>query len=205
MNDEKQFETAYSAAEAWREVLKEKGYDPKPVTRWFCIRFAILSRAWRRILRHTGFKRFAPVRALEFGCGGAQLVPLYVNGWNCTDVDVSPEVLARAQVYIERAQKHCRPKGTIEPKCADFKDYDTESSTYDINFQFGVREYFLEDCERQRYVKKMFDATRPGGFVVAVVPNGDHAFRTEQRERGLGGHTIPKRDFDQWSRWRKHC
>jgi hypothetical protein len=37
-------------ADAWREALKKKGYEPTLVTRWSCIRLAILSRKWRRSL-----------------------------------------------------------------------------------------------------------------------------------------------------------
>jgi SAM-dependent methyltransferase len=197
MNGEERFETTDTVADAWRKELKERGYEPQTLTRWSCIRFAILSRTWRRILRRTaGLSRFAPIRALEVGCGGgAQLVPLYVNGWNCVGVDVSPEVLARARVYAENADKHCQAAGNIEFRCLNFLDLDPDPVGFDVTFHFGVLEHYLDAAERRHHLEKMFNVTRPGGFVVSFVPNGGHILRAQQRDRGLGGYIIPEIDY----------
>ena len=184
-------------AEAWRQELKAQGYESLAVTARSCLKFRLLSRSWRRILRHTGLGRFRPVRALEFGCGGGvHLVPLFANGWDCTGVDCSEEVLARAHQYVEAVRKGpCPPRGHIAFVCRDFIDLDPGNNLYDLTFQFGVLEHFLNDKERMRYVQKMFDVTRPGGFVVSAVPNGCHAIRQAQREKGLGGYRIPEIDY----------
>jgi len=190
---------ATSVAEAWRLELKTQGYEPPAVTRRQCLKFFILSRAWRRILRCTGLSRFGSVRALEFGCGGgAHLVPLFANGWLCTGVDCSSDVLERARQYVD-AVRHgpCPPRGSIKFVCSDFADFETDTGIYDLTYQFGVLEHFLNDEERLGYVQKMFDATRPGGFVVSAVPSGCHPMRSAQRERGLGGYLIPEMDYSR--------
>lgn len=190
---------AASVTEAWRQELKVQGYEPPEVTTRTCLKFRLLSRAWRRILRHTGLRRTDGVRALEFGCGGgAHLVPLFANGWLCTGVDSSEEVLARAHRYVEAVRRGpCPGRGQIEFVCGDFINFDPGETRFDLTFQFGVLEHFLDDAERLRYVQKMFDITRPGGFVVSAVPNGCHVIRREQRERGLGGYRIPEIDYSK--------
>lgn len=81
--------------------------------------------------------------------------------------------------------------------CSDFADFETDTGIYDLTYQFGVLEHFLNDEERLGYVQKMFDATRPGGFVVSAVPSGCHPMRSAQRERGLGGYLIPEMDYSR--------
>ena len=186
-----------SVTVAWRQVLKEEGYEPPVISARTCLKYRLLSRAWRRILGHTGLGRFAPVRALEFGCGGGvHLVPLYANGWHCTGVDCSEEVLARARRYAEAARNGpCPARGQIDLVCHDFIDFDPGETRFDLAYQFGVLEHFLDDAERLRYLRKMFEVTRPGGFVVSAVPNGCHPLRREQREHGLGGYRIPEIDY----------
>ena len=197
MNHRSNIKLCSSVSKAWIESLKEKGYEAPSVTRKSCLKFMLLSRSWRRILNHTSLKRFDPVRVLEFGCGGgAQLVPLFTNGWICTGIDCSEEVLDRARCYVENVKNSfCRIRGTIEFKCLDFLNYEPDSNLFDLTFQFGVLEHFLDYDERMRYLRKMFDVTRPGGFVVSSVPNGCHLMRQEQRNKGLGGYNIPEIDY----------
>lgn len=183
--------------DTWRRELKESGYETPKISRWDYIKFKLLTRAWRRILRHTRLRRCRSHRALEFGCGGgAHIVPLAVNGWACTGIDCSPEVLSRAQQYVKRVNEVCvGPKIDITLKCADFLNYKPPSEGFDLTFQFGVLEHFLDSEERFQYVRKMLDCTRPGGFIVSAVPNGCHVLRREQREKGLGGYNIPEIDY----------
>lgn len=185
-----------SVPDLWKETLRNGGYEPPRLTRIGCLRLRFLSRAWRRILRVTGFKRSNPVRALEFGCGGgAHLVPLAANGWDCTGVDCSVEVVARAQAYVEQARGlACGRLGKVKFFCGDFKDF-AATESYDITYQFGVLEHFLDATERMQYLEKMFALTKEDGYVVSVVPNGKHPLRQQQRQRGLGGYSIPEIDY----------
>ena len=187
---------AGSVTEAWKEHLKEAGYEAPEVTGASCAKVLRLSRSWRRILSATGMAADRPARVLEFGCGGGrQLMPLYVRGWDCTGVDVSPEVIERARTFARGVDAHCSPKGRLHLLCVDFKDYLPEGGPFDLTFHFGVMEHFLDDSERFAYLKKMFDLTRPGGWVVSVVPCGIHPLRAEQRAAGLGGYKIPEIDY----------
>ena len=196
MNDSKMAD-AKKVTRAWQETLKKDGYDTPEITAKDCKRFRKLSRAWRRILHHTGLSKTAPVSALEFGSGGgAHLVPLFVNGWNCTGIDCSNEVIARANGYVDAVrQSACAPQGSIQFVNQDFIDFIPPGEHYDLTYQFGVLEHFLNDADRLNYVQKMFDVTRVGGYVVSAVPNGGHALRRRQREEGLGGYLIPEIDY----------
>jgi SAM-dependent methyltransferase len=134
---------------------------------------------------------------LEFGCGGgAQLVPLFSNGWSCAGIDCSAEVLSRAQQYVKQvvAGELLRSdRGRIVFICDDFLNY-TNDNLFDMTFQFGVLEHFLNDEERVQYLQKMFDLTKPDGFVASAVPNGEHVFRAQQKIMGPG-YKIPEIDY----------
>jgi SAM-dependent methyltransferase len=185
-----------SVSEVWKENLREAGYEAPDVSAANCAKVLRLRRSWRRIFGATGMLVGRPARVLEFGCGGGhQLMPLYVRGWDCTGVDVSPEVIERARTFARGVDTHCSPKGRLRLICLEFKDYLPEGGLFDLTFQFGVLEHFLDDSERFAYLKKMFDLTRPGGWVVSMVPCGLHPLRAEQRALGLGGYKIPEIDY----------
>jgi SAM-dependent methyltransferase len=184
-----------AVAAAWVDTLKAAGYETPQVNCWTRAKFFLLSRVWRRILRHTGLKRRTPVRALEFGCGGGyQLIPLAANGWHCTGIDCSPEVLDRARAYAAAVAARGALRGSATFKLLDFMQFEPEE-LFDLSFQFGVLEHYLDAAARLRYLQKMFDCTRPGGFVVSYVPNGGHPWRARQKEQGLGGYGIPEIDY----------
>jgi len=184
--------------EAWQNELKEGGYEPPAMSLSLRMKLTFLSRSWRRILRQIGPKLSEKPSVLDFGCGGgAQLVPLFSNGWSCVGIDSSEEVLSRAQQYVKQVVEGNllrSDKGSIVFVCDDFLNY-TSDNLFDITFQFGVLEHFLNDEERVQYLQKMFDLTKPGGFVVSSIPNGEHVFRAQQKALGLGCYRIPEIDY----------
>ena len=185
-----------SVTEQWRAELRDTGYETPRVGARDCARMLLLSRVWRRVLRHTALGRSHDVTALEFGVGGGdQLVPLYMRGWQCVGVDCSADVVRRAEEYVRRVEARCRPKGAINFVVADFLEFPVAGKGFDIVFQFGVLEHFLDDAERSSYLGKMFEQTRPGGWVVSYVPNGLHPARRRQKEQHLGGYNIPEIDY----------
>jgi SAM-dependent methyltransferase len=190
--------SAFNVTEAWKDELKKGGYEPPAMSLSLKIKLTFLSRTWRRILKYTGLKLSKQTNVLEFGCGGgAQLVPLFSNGWLCVGIDCSEEVLSRAQQYVNQVvdgEFLRSDKGRIAFICDDFLNY-TNDNLFDMTCQFGVLEHFLNDEERLRYLQKMFDLTKPGGFVVSSVPNGEHLFRAKQKALGLGGYIIPEIDY----------
>src|SRR4029453_3360544 len=76
-------------------------------------------------------------------------------------------------------------------------DFLTFSATgaYDLVFNVGVVEHFLDPQERRQAVRRMFDLARPGGYVVSVVPSGAHPLRARMRAEGLGGYCVPEIDY----------
>ena len=183
---------------AWQNELKSAGYEPPAMSLTLILKFIFLSRSWRRILKNTGLKLADMNSVLEFGCGGgAQLVPLFANGLSCVGIDCSKEVLFRAQQYSDLLIKRRffrNRKGCIKFICEDFLNYNP-NKLFDMTFQFGVLEHYLDDQERITYLQKMFNLTKPDGFVVSYVPNGEHPFRSKQKTLGLGGYKIPEIDY----------
>ncbi|MEK7476861.1 MAG: methyltransferase domain-containing protein [Candidatus Coatesbacteria bacterium] len=185
-----------SAAARWRRALKSGGYDAPPVTRLTGLRFAVLSRAWRRILRHTGLGRTGAVRALEVGCaGGQQCIRLFANGWHCVGLDLSPEVIGRARLYARRVKQVLAPRGSMRFVVGDFMTWRPPARRFDLVFHVGVLEHFLDRRRRLAFLRRMFLMARPGGWVMSMVPNGLHVMRAEQRRKGLGGYNVPEIDY----------
>lgn len=184
--------------ESWENELREHGYEPPSVTWVLRLKFAVLSRVWRRIMRCVRISPSTPAKLLEFGCGGgAQIIPIAVNRrWQCVGIDCSEEVLARAEAYLDRiVSSNICLKGTVKLVRADFLDCTPQDGPFDITVQFGVLEHYLNSSERLPYLQKMFELTKPGGFVVSAVPNGGHVLRRRQRLEGLGGYKIPEIDY----------
>jgi len=184
-------------AEDWRRTFKKVGgYEPVPVGRLTALRFAVLSRAWRRILRRTGFSAFAPIRALDVGCaGGYQCVRLSANGWHCVGLDASPDVIRHARQFARNVRSVMRPRGTMRFVVGDFFKYRPPARGFDLVFHVGVVEHFLDRRERLAFLKRMFAAARPGGYVMSMVPNGQHVLRRKMRRHGLGGYIVPEIDY----------
>ncbi len=97
---------------------------------------------------------------MEFGCGGGhQLIPLYINDRECVGVDISKDVIERAIIYTQNIDEKFTAKGTIKIIVKDFIEYDP-NELFDMTFQFGVLEHFIDDCERIRYLKKCLNVQR---------------------------------------------
>ena len=42
----------------------------------------------------------------------------------------------------------------------------------------------------------MFNLCKPRGYIVSVVPNGKHPWRSKMRNERLGGYNAPEIDYD---------
>lgn len=183
-----------SVADRWVEVLKEGGYEPPPVSKHNVTQLARFTRIWKRLHRLLDIK--AGETFFEFGCGGGQhLIPLALQGHSVTGIDASNDVLQRCQSYVAQVEKLTERRLPITLVHGDFLEYETKQQ-YDVVFNFGVIEHFLDDTERLAAVRKMVQLTRPGGHIVSVVPNGIHPLRARQRAENLGGYDIPEIDYD---------
>ena len=187
--------TRFSAvAKKWQEDLAHGGYEKHLKNKIDFYRIKFFSRAWKTILKVTKLKPDASV--FEFGCGGGnQLVPLALNGYKCIGIDCSEDVLIRCKNLISDAEKFTKNSLNIQLIYGDFLSY-SSSEKFDMVFNFGVIEHFLDDKEREKIIQKMFILCKPGGYVVSVVPNGAHPMRERMKNEGLGGYHIPEIDYD---------
>lgn len=187
-----------NVAEKWVEVLKRDGYEEHIYKKSECRKMKKFSRVWRRIFRCINLNPYGrnDLSIFEVGCGGCKhLVQFALNGWKCVGIDCSEEVLKRAKNYIREISRICRNKLDIELIYGDFLNYIPIEEKFDIVFHVGVLEHFLNLKERMIALKKMFDLTKPGGYVISIVPNGIHPLRKEMKEKGLGGYFIPEIDY----------
>ena len=178
----------------WQEALATGGYENE-VKNWRDFdRLTRLTRTWKYILEVTNLKPGDSV--FEFGCGGGdKLVPLVLRGYRCSGIDCSEDVLVRCQKYVADVEKFAGKSLNIQLMCGDFLCFSLQGN-YDLVINFGVIEHFIDDSERQIAIAKMFEICKPGGYVISVVPNGQHPLRERMRKEGLGGYCIPEIDYD---------
>lgn len=190
-----------SVGEKWKYSLQTGGYSHQCNTYVEFKRIRRLSRTWRIILKKTGLR--PPMSCLEIGCGGGiHLVRLALNGFTAHGLDVSPEVVERAHQFINSVEKYDPSVASIRLMEGDFLRIDVmgENMTslnlqYDLVYNFGVIEHFLDRKERLEFLSREFKLAKPGGFVISVVPSGMHPYRKEQKKHGWGGYDIPEIDY----------
>jgi 2-polyprenyl-3-methyl-5-hydroxy-6-metoxy-1,4-benzoquinol methylase len=131
-----------NVSERWVEELKEEGYEYHVTGEKDC-RQLKLSRVWQRIFKAAQFNHPGKLRVLEVGCGGGtQLAKLAALGCQCVGIDVSKEVLARAENYFREIRNVCGRELDIHLITGDFYDI-TQSELggqFDLVFNFGVIE-----------------------------------------------------------------
>ncbi|RJQ43495.1 MAG: class I SAM-dependent methyltransferase [Nitrospiraceae bacterium] len=186
---------AQNVTEAWQKALKDSGYEHQKSRK---TKYAVLKtpRLWKKIFKHMSFAEKSNLSAFEVGCGGGKhIASLSLNGWNCVGIDCSREVLERARQYIDHIASIIGKALHVDLLYGDISHY-TAPHKFDLVFQVGVLEHFLEDAERANVLLKMLNLTKPGGHIVSVVPNGKHPFRKKMKELHLGGYNIPEIDYN---------
>jgi len=189
-----------SIAEQWQKLLKEGGYEHHSKDFQDCQKLKKFSRLWQRIFQIT---KINPIvlqksrKVFEVGCGGGKhLASLALNGWQCVGIDCSKEVLERAANFIKEISQICRQNISIELIFGDFLAYQPKrEEKFDLVYQVGVLEHFLDTDERLLALKKMFEITKPGGYVISIVPSGIHPLRVKMKKENLGGYNIPEIDY----------
>jgi SAM-dependent methyltransferase len=182
----------YNASQAWKQALSLPGkYELHCSSLQDIQRLQKLGHVWKRSLQVTGIQ--PPAQLFELGCGGGiHLARLALNGFQVHGIDVSDAVAARAQTFLEEIRQFQSIEATIE--VADIFNYHSEI-TYDMCFHFGVVEHFLEVSERQQIWDNLYKLTKPGGWILSVVPCGQHFMRSMVRQHGLAGYNIPEIDY----------
>lgn len=185
-----------SVAEQWKDALKDTGYEHSAISKNDCAKLKRFGRVWRRILRYA---KLSPcgLKIFEAGCGGAKhLIPFALHGARCTGLDFSPEVLKRAQAYINEVEKVCGRELNIKLVEGNFLTYKpTVSDSCNLVFHSGVIEHFLDDKERLTFLQNMFALANLGGYIVSIVPSGAHPLRAKMKDLKLGGYGIPEVDY----------
>lgn len=186
-----------SVAEKWQEALRESGYEHETLREGDYVRLKKFPRVWCRVFRALGLKPEELRRVFEAGCGGGKhLVPFALSGVECTGLDFSREVLARAGQYVDEVRALCKVSLDVNFIKNDFLTYKPEKTAiYDLVFHVGVIEHFCDDAERLTFLKNMFNLARHGGYVVSIVPSGTHPLRLKMKELKLGGYGIPEVDY----------
>jgi SAM-dependent methyltransferase len=182
-----------SVADRWRQELAAGGYAQSANTPDGVRRLSRLSRSWRIILEKCQLSPAASL--LELGCGGgAHLLPLALNGYRVVGIDCSGDVLARCRALIHEVEGVVERRLPIELIEGDVLTF-APVAQYDLVFNFGVIEHFINPAERCVAMDRMFAACKPGGWVVSVVPSGAHPLRARVRAEGLGGYRVPEIDY----------
>ncbi len=185
--------SAHHATVGWRTTLERGGYEHHCDERTFR-RMERLPYVWRRILKATELR--APSRVFELGCGGGkQMAVLGVQGFTVRGIDCSPEVVRRAERFLSEVRGFRSIDVSVE--CADIFTYDVtdELNAYDLSFHSGVIEHFLSAGARRAVWEKLNAMTKPGGWIVSIVPCGKHFMRRQIRDEGLCGYAIPEIDY----------
>jgi len=188
-----------SIADRWREELKKSGYNHHIKEAGGCRKISKPSRTWRKIFKEIGLNLSRPenVSIFEAGCGGGgQLAIFALNGFKCVGLDVSKEVLERAKTYMNEIRNSCDKKIEVDFICDDIIDFSGGDDKFDLVFHVGVLEHFLDDNERFRALKNMFNLVKLGGYLVSIVPSGMHPLREKMKKFGWGGYKVPEIDYD---------
>lgn len=182
-----------SVADVWREALRSAGYEDRATEAGDLARWRKLPRVWRRILHSIEAR--GPLDFFEAGSGGGKnLVHLALHNHRCTGIDCSDDVLDRCRLLMADVEALTGEPLGITTIAGDFLNFES-GNRFDVVFNFGVVEHFLDDEERNLFVSKMCALCRPGGWVVSVVPNGIHPLRQRMRSEGIGGYVVPEIDY----------
>jgi SAM-dependent methyltransferase len=185
-------------ARAWVQSLESYGYEQHLGKANDCKQLK-LNRVWKKIFKHTNLIKFKKIRVLEVGCGGGiHLAKLAAMGCKCTGIDVSKEVLQRANIYFNEIRNICKINIDVQLIKGDFFElkYADIGDDYDLVYNFGVVEHFLNDNLRLEFLRKKYELAKKGGYIISVVPNGTHPLREDMKRYNLGGYNIPEVDYN---------
>lgn len=186
-------------SDKWRTGLEKTGYEHHVSDKRECEKLRRFSRVWRRVFKQIKLSPFLGNNSniFEVGCGGGKHLMMFaLNGWKCVGLDCSREVLERAKNYMREASDICKKNLDVNLICEDFLDYNPPGNLkFDVVFQVGVLEHFLDESERLAFLKKMFVLLKPGGYMISIVPSGVHPIRQKMKQLKLGGYDIPEIDY----------
>jgi SAM-dependent methyltransferase len=118
-----------------------------------------------------------PGRALDVGCGeGADAIWLARQGWTVTAIDISDVALSRARDAAGAAG------ATVEWVCGDALGVPFPAGSFDlVSMQYPA----LPKAAGEAAVQRLLGTVRPGGLLLAVYHDLDHAHHEHMKERGI--------------------
>lgn len=78
--------------------------------------------------------------------------------------------------------------GKIKLLCGDIERIPVQDAAYDLVFNEGVIEHWLDVKDRACIIREMLRVVRQGGYVVITVPNGGHRFHERWERSGYPGY-----------------
>lgn len=117
-------------------------------------------------------------RILEAGCGGGLYgLTLATFGCDCVELDFSEQMLKNVEITREEYQTEYGPL-KVSTLRGDITDLRNLQGAFDVVFNEGVIEHWVDVLQRKQVLGEMVRAARPGGFVVVCIPNNSHPLYT---------------------------
>jgi SAM-dependent methyltransferase len=131
-------------------------------------------------------KRYArPTRGslvLEGGCASGKFSLCFaLLGCDVTALDYSPEMLENVASLQQTVERQVGPL-KLALHQGDLEHLDLKADHFDLVFNEGVVEHWLNDDERRAVLRNLACVTRPHGTVAVIVPNGHHPWMTRWME-----------------------
>jgi len=138
------------------------------------------------------YARLAPgSRVLEGGCGSGKFSMCFAMvGHSVTALDFSPAILKNVAGLREVVEREVGPLNLALHQ-GDLENLDLESGQFDLVFNEGVVEHWLDHTERRAVLRQMARVARPGGTMAIIVPNGSHPRTAYWAENAPGYRSAP--------------
>lgn len=115
-------------------------------------------------------------KILEAGCGSGKFsIVLAILGCEVTAMDYSAKIVKNVEGFVKIAETYFG-KLRVNVEQGNIEAMKYEDNCFDVVFNVGVVEHWLDDSERIAVIREMVRVVRPRGEVVIMVPNGKHPF-----------------------------
>ncbi|HEY4690162.1 MAG TPA: class I SAM-dependent methyltransferase [Anaerolineae bacterium] len=158
--------------QAWAEHFKSEAEsyrikDGIPFLRRF-IRSPFIQLMWRYGNLKPGN------RVLEAGCASGKFsVCFAMLGCTVTALDFSTAMLENTAHLRQTVAREIGPLN-MQLIWADLENLNLEPDQFDLVFNEGVVEHWLDHAERRTVLDNMMRIAKPGGVVAIIIPNGHH-------------------------------
>lgn len=141
------------------------------------------------------------MKVLEAGCANAKrTIAISTYGPRCVGLDFT-KAMCETAFRLYQESKTFFEKMDVEIVQGNILDLPFENDSFDLVFNNGVLEHFLDPKDRIQALKEMVRITRPLGRVLVTVPNGQHILERIWhnnliREDSVLEATISKQDLE---------